>query len=66
MNDMSILTTHDIEPSVEIMAYECKFTVTASEGLGGSIKNAEVTFEGYASGELFAALVDAIGKVMDA
>ena len=66
MNDKPILTTYDMESSVEIMAYECKFTVTASEGLGGAIKNTEVTFEGYASGELFAALVDAIGKVMDA
>ena len=66
MSDMPILTTHDIEPSVEVMAYECKFTVTASEGLGGAIKNTEITFEGYASGELFAAIVDAIGKAVDA
>ncbi|MBR3313870.1 MAG: hypothetical protein IKG18_07000 [Atopobiaceae bacterium] len=66
MSDKPILTTYDMEPSVEIMAYECKFTVTASEGLGGAIKNTEVTFEGYASGELFAAIVDAIGKVVGA
>lgn len=74
MVDMPIITTHDEEPHVGVMAYECRFTVESRGGVGGdwerNIGGAQsehrVTFDGYASPDLYAALIEAMGKVVDA
>lgn len=57
----------------EIKFFECKFTVESDSGEGGDwAKNVgglherkRISFEGCASKELFAALVDAVGKVVN-
>lgn len=66
MSDNQILSTSDIEPRIKALTFECKFTVESSEGLCGSSESRRVTFEGYASRELYEALIEAIGKVGDA
>lgn len=73
MSDTPIITTRETEPSISLMAYECKFTVESRGGVGGDFQRniggatgeKRVTFDGYASPELCAALIDAIGKVME-
>lgn len=68
-----IITTEEREPSAEPMAYECKFIVESRGGVGGDYQRniggmqgeKRVTFDGYASPELYTALIDAINKVMD-
>ena len=47
------------------MAYECKFTVEARSDVGSIQGEKCVTFDGYASDELYAALIDAMGKVVE-
>ena len=72
--DTPIITTQGSEPSVELMAYECKFTVESKgnvggdweRNIGGFAEDKRVTFDGYASVALIDALIDAIGKVVDA
>ena len=57
----------------EIKFIECKFTVENNEGLGGdfekniggSQKRRRIAFEGYATAELYAALIEAVQKVVD-
>ena len=52
---------------------ECKFTVESREGVGGdwernvggASKDKRITFDGYATGDLYAALIDAIGRVVE-
>jgi hypothetical protein len=74
MDEIPILTTSEAEPSISLMAYECKFTVESRGGVGGDFQRniggatseKRVTFDGYASPELYAALIDAIGKAVDA
>ena len=73
MSDMPIITTSEAEPSISLMAYECKFTVESRGGVGGDFQRniggatgeKRVTFDGYASPELYAALIDAMGKVVE-
>ena len=56
------------------IAYECKFTVegTGNAGgdwehnIGGMHEQKRVTFEGYASAELYAAVIDAIRQTAGA
>lgn len=51
---------------------ECKFTVESREclggdwakNIGGANKEKRVTYDGYATNELYAALIDAIGEVV--
>lgn len=72
--DTPIIQTQGMEPSVEPMAYECKFTVESrgnvggdwERNVGGFASDRRVTFEGWASNALIDALIDAIGKVTDA
>ena len=72
MSDTPIITTHGDEPTV-VRAFECKFTVESSESMGGDLlKNIggarsekRVTFEGYASNALIAALIGAIEGVVE-
>ena len=52
------------QPEVTPMAYECKFTVESRSEVGGIQSEKCVSFNGYASPELYAALIDAMGKVV--
>ena len=69
-----IITHYDGESdSFTALAYECKFTVESTGNMGGDWERnvgglheqKRVTFEGYATQELYAALVDAIGTTID-
>jgi len=56
------------------IAYECKFTVEGTGNVGGDWEHnrggaheqKRVTFEGYATNELYAAVIDAIRKTVGA
>lgn len=69
--ELPILPTKDEQ--VRPMAYECKFTVESRGGVGGDcerniggIQSEKcVSFNGYVSPELYAALIDAMGKVVE-
>lgn len=71
MNREPIITYYEGESdSFTALAYECKFTVESTgnmggdwqRNLGGVHEQKRVTFEGYATQELYAALIDAIGS----
>ena len=70
-HDTPIITTQGVEPTVEMLAYECKFTVECREGLGGDFqrnvggqqREKRVTFDGYANPALIDAIISAIGEV---
>ena len=64
LDNQPIVTTEEQELAVEPMAYECKFTVESRGGVSGATGEKRVTFSGYASPELYAALVDAMEKVV--
>ena len=73
MNDAQIITYYDGEnDSFTAVAYECNFTVESTVNIGGDYernkggthKQKRVTFDGYASHELYAALIDAIEEVV--
>ena len=66
-----IITHYDGESdSFTTLVCECKFTVESTGNMGGDWERnvgglheqKRVTFEGYATRELYAALIDAIGK----
>lgn len=68
-----IITHYDGESdSFTAIAYECKFTVESTgnmggdweRNIGGMHEQKRVTFDGYASQELYAAIIDAIGKTV--
>lgn len=70
MSDNPIITNYDgCSDSFTTVAYECKFTVESTgnvggdweRNVGGMHEQKRVTFEGYASRELYAALIEAIG-----
>lgn len=58
---------------MEFSFVECKFTVESREGLGGdwerntdgATKEKRVNFEGFASAELYASIMDAVKKVVE-
>ena len=60
------------EPT-EYRFVECKFTVESREGLGGdwerntggATKEKRIAFEGYATPELYASVMDAVKKVLE-
>lgn len=70
MSDNELNTIEVGEPEYRLV--ECKFTVESMEylggdwakNIGGANKEKRVTFDGYATNELYAALIDAIGKVV--
>lgn len=74
MNDQLIVMPTDAEPSARPMAYECKFTLESRDGMGGDWERnvggatgeKRVTFDGFASPELYDALIDVMRKVVDA
>lgn len=59
------------QPSVEPYLVECKFTVDITKTVTGdygegSVKDGKcVTFEGYATNELYNAIMDAVRKITD-
>lgn len=72
MVDMPVLTTCDDDcGDVTPFAYECKFTINSrgntggdwEHNVGGMHEEKLITFDGYASTELYAALIDAVKKV---
>lgn len=64
---------HDVSQNCEVgVKYiGCKFTVESREGLGGdwerntggATEKKRITFDGYATEELYAALMDAVKEV---
>ena len=68
-----IITGHDDRKNVIPMAYECKFTIESRGGVGGDYQHnvggmqgeKRITFDGYASIELYDALIEAIAKVVE-
>lgn len=72
MSDNELNTIEVGEPEYRFI--ECKFTVESREclggdwakNIGGAKKEKRVTFDGYATNDLYAALIDAIGKVASA
>jgi hypothetical protein len=73
LDNQPIVTTEEQELAVEPMAYECKFTVESRGGVGGDFQRnvggmqgeKRVTFSGQASPVLYAALIDAMAKVVE-
>ena len=68
-----IITHYDGESdSFTAIAYECKFTVESTgntggdweRNIGGMHEQKRVTFEGYVTQELYAAIIGAIGKTV--
>lgn len=72
MSDSELTTVQVGEP--EFRPIEGKFTIESRECLGGDLaknigganKEKRVTFDGCMTGELYAAIIDAIAKVVDA
>ena len=68
--DSELTTMQMGEP--EFRFVECKFTIESSNTEGGDLERnvggarteKRVTFDGYATSDLYAALVDAIGEVV--
>ena len=73
MSEPIITHYNDESDSPTVIAYECKFTVESTGNMGGDWERnvgglheqKRVAFEGYATQELYAALVDAIGTTID-
>lgn len=59
-----ILSVKGMEPTISPLAVECEFGVERIDGMGGMGSTRRVTFKGYATDEVCAALVDAIGMVL--
>ena len=56
-----VASTKDV---LEPVAVECEFGVERIDGMGGMSGTRRVTFKGYATDAICAALVDAIGMVL--
>ena len=57
-----VTSTSDV---LEPVAVECEFTVERIDGMGGMSGTRRVTFKGYATNAICAALVGVIGDVLD-
>lgn len=57
-----VASTSDVP---EPVAVECEFTVERIDGMAGVGSTRRVTFKGYATDAICAALVGAIGDVLD-
>ena len=59
------------QPSIEPFLIECKFTVESKHGnggdweknIGGAMDNKRITFEGYATSELYNAVMNAVRNI---
>lgn len=59
--EQPIITSYDGDSEkFTPIAYECKFAVERTGNMGGAHEQRRVTFEGYATPELYAALTEAI------
>lgn len=63
MNDI-LSNVEDMEPSISPLVVECEFGVERIDGIGGMSGTRRVTFKGYATDAICAALVGAIGMVL--
>ena len=63
MSDI-LSNVEDMEPTICPLAVECEFGVERIDGMGGMGSTRRVTFKGYATDEVCAALVGAIGMVL--
>lgn len=65
--EQPIITYYDGESETFTpIAYECKFTVEGTGNAGELHEQKRVTFEGYATHELYAAVIDAIRQTAGA
>ena len=63
----------NMEPQIKPLFVECKFTVECNEGQGGDFekniggvqRRTRISFDGYATDELYRAVMDAVGKVVE-
>lgn len=63
--EQPIITHYDGESDTFTpLAYECKFTVEGTGNIGGMHEQRRVTFEGYATHELYAAIIEAIRRTV--
>lgn len=72
MSDISdCVVTPAEQPSVEPYLIECKFVINVDKSISGgynegSNKNvSHISFKGYATSELYAALMDAVRNITD-
>ena len=71
MNMDNIVLPTD-EPSIKPLYVECKFTVESRQGrggdfernVGGNMTDKRITFEGFATNELYSAVMAAIADVL--
>ena len=63
MSDL-LCMDESVKPSICPLAVECEFGVECIDGMGGIDSTRRVTFKGYATDEVCAALVGAIDMVM--
>lgn len=64
MSDILSNVDEHVEPTIRPLAVECEFGVERIDGMGGIGSTRRVTFKGYATDEVCAALVGAIGMVL--
>lgn len=64
MSDILSNVDESTEPTICPLAIECEFGVERIDGMGGMGSTRRVTFKGYATDEVCAALVGAIGMVL--
>ena len=71
MNVDNIILPAD-EPSIKPLYVECKFTIESRQGrggdwernTGGNITDKRITFDGYATNELYNAVMAAVADVL--
>ena len=72
MSEMADCGVHSWEqPSIEPYLVECKFTVESKEfnggdfekNIGGGRKDKRISFEGYATNELYKAVMDSVRDI---
>lgn len=63
--EQPIITSYDGDSETFTpVAYECKFTVEGTGNIADAHERRRVTFEGYATPELYAAVIDAIRRTV--
>ena len=66
MNDISDnVVMPNEQPSIKPYMVECKFTVESKNELGNAMENRRITFEGYATNELYSAIMDVVRNITD-
>ena len=63
--EQPIITHYDGESDTfTAVAYECKFAIDGMGNMGEAHEQRRVTFEGYATPELYAVLIEAIRRTV--